>query len=148
MDYIVFKDEYTGKDIKGIPLAKYVNKYGIPVKRGNRIVHKWEEDYYYIVFIPWKHQEKEIREVKQSNIISGLKEKYENWIEVDKYTSEAFDGEYATFPDSMEVKGFYGLPFIYQHKEFVANQVLHNYNENLTILYKEVPELLNEEFSI
>ena len=98
----------------------------------------------YIVFIPWKHQLKELREVDEKYIINPQSfNADETWITKDKFTSETYDGY--IYPSSLEVKDFVGYKFIYDNNSFIANLCLHEFEDCLTILYKNMPEVLDIE---
>lgn len=151
MDYIKFN--FKDKIIKGIPLAKFKTKHPNIIKRCipkkflfikyNKIIKEKNYPTLYIVFIPWKHEEKELKLIEETNIIDLKEIKNDKWIHVKEYRSKSYYD--AIGYDCCDVSNFYGLDFIYQNNQFVVNMIASNYYENLTILYKEMPEILEEE---
>lgn len=151
MVQIEFYDD--GSIIKGILLGKY--------QRSHYEVYSYEKKFLwktktihalrtlntpvYVVFIPWKHQLKELREVDEKYIINPQSFNVdETWITKDKFiseTSETYDGY--MYPSSLEVKDFVGYKFIYENNSFIAKLCLHEFEDCLTILYKNMPEALD-----
>lgn len=140
---------YYGRIAKGILLGKYQR-----IHEEHEIVKKrffWKiyekhkvkkiDSPLYIIFIPWKHQEKEIIEIDEKKVIEiGEVVKEENWINVDKYTSCMKEDYWCKV--SIKVKNFNGYKFIYDNNSFIVNLVSCNYHENLNIIYKMFPEFL------
>jgi hypothetical protein len=99
----------------------------------------------YLIFIPWRHQEKELIEVDEKYIINPETiQMDEIWINVDKFTSERSESvENHTWNESLEVNKFIGYKFIYENNDFLINVCLHDWWEPLTIIYQNIPQLLN-----
>mgnify|MGYP003531899324 FL=1 len=99
----------------------------------------------YLIFIPWRHQEKELIEVDEKYIINPETiQMDETWINVDKFTSERSESvENHTWNESLEVNKFIGYKFIYENNDFLINVCLHDWWEPLTIIYQNIPQLLN-----
>ena len=150
---IVVNFEHNGQITKGILLGKY--------RRPHEVVHTVEKKFFgkkkvidklrksnsflYIIFIPWRHQLKELVEIDEKNILNTESIILnDEWMFVDKYTSESDDEYYAP---SVVVNEFIGYRFIYENNSFIIDLVLHEYNNNLAILYKNIPEMLELDLS-
>lgn len=95
----------------------------------------------YIIFIPWKHKEKELVEVDEKYTLNlNSIEFEEEWIEVGSFVSKFFNGY--IYHASMEVNKFRGYKFIYDYNSFIINMVLYETHRNLEVLYKHLPKLL------
>lgn len=47
---------------------------------------------------------------------------------------------------SLEAKDFIGYKFMYENNSFIANLCLHEFEDCLRILYKNMPEVLDIDF--
>ena len=140
---------YYGNTVKGILLGKYQRVHELHQITKKKFFGKEYEKHkfkktnspIYIIFIPWKHQIKEIVEIDEHYVleIDGLL-KEEDWINVDSYTSSVL--EHNEYEVSIKVKNFNGYKFIYDNNSYIVNLLLSNNKENLELLYKIYPELL------
>ena len=140
---------YYGNTVKGILLGKYQRVHELHQITKKKFFGKVYEKHkvkktnspLYIIFIPWKHQIKEIVEIDEHHVleIDGLL-KEEDWINVDSYTSSVL--EHNEYEVSIKVKNFNGYKFIYDNNSYIVNLLLSNNKENLELLYKTYPELL------
>ena len=146
---IKIKFDYYGNIINGILLGVYERQheetYTIEKKLFGRIktIYKTRKltSPLYIIFIPWKHKEKELVEVDEKYILNlNSIEFEEEWIEVSSFVSKSFDGD--IYYASMEVNKFRGYKFIYDYNSFIINMVLYETHKNLEVLYKHLPKLL------
>ena len=144
---IEFYDE--GKVIKGILLGKYQRphdelysyekKFLWKTKTINK--HRTLNTRLYIVFIPWKHRIKELREVDEKYILNPTSVyEDERWIKKDRLISETYDGY--IYPSSLKVNDFAGYEFLCDNNSFIADLCLHQLDDCLKVLYKNMPELL------
>lgn len=141
--------------VEGIPLAIYTRKKTkIVLEKKKFLFFQYNRNknlvlnnQIWLVFIPYQHRLKEIIEVDEENIIKNNFKVIPTWAKVESFTSEAFEYPEAQYKDRLIIKNFLGYKFIYEHNEFICNLVLGNANENLDILYKEMPEILNEKFN-
>lgn len=147
---IKIKFDYYGNIINGILLGVYERQheetYTIEKKFFGKIktIYKTRKltSPLYIIFIPWKHKEKELVEVDEKYILNlNSIEFEEEWIEVSSFVSKSFDGD--IYHASMEVNKFRGYKFIYDYNSFIINMVLYETHKNLELLYKYLPELLD-----
>ena len=146
---IVVKFEYNGQITKGILLGKYRRPheevYTVEKKflGKKKVIDKWRKSnsFLYIIFIPWKHQLKELVEIDEKYILN-IDSIFLNdeWVSIDKYISESDDEYYAP---SVVVKEFVGYRFMYENNSFIIDLVLHNSHKNLSILYKHIPKILD-----
>lgn len=143
---------YDRKCTKGILLGKYQGSYEKMYSEKKKIFGKMitktiyqtriVQTTFYIVFIPWIHQEKELIEVDEKDMIHPEMLPVDaNWIQIDKFVSKACYDE--IYHQRVEVENFIGYKFIYENNNFITNLRLHETTENLTILYKEMPEILD-----
>ena len=96
----------------------------------------------YVIFIPWKHQLKELLEVAEKHIVNPQSLSTDKtWIAKDKFISETYDGY--IYPLKLEVKNFVGYKFIYENNSFIANLRLHEFENCLKVLYNNMPEILD-----
>ena len=140
---------YCGNIVKGILLGKYQRVHELHHIIKKKFFGKVYEKHkvkktnspLYIIFIPWKHQAKEIIEIDESYVleIAGLL-KEEEWINVDSYTSLVL--EHNEYEVSIKVNNFNGYKFIYDNNSFIVDLVLSNTKDNLNILYTKYPEFL------
>ena len=149
---VVIKFHYNERIISGILLGKYQRPHDevYSVKKKflwkTKIIykHKTLNTPLYLIFIPWRHQEKELIEVDEKYIINPEAVLIdETWIHVDKFTSERTESvENHTWNESLEVNKFIGYKFIYENNDFLINVCLHDWWECLTIIYENLPQLL------
>lgn len=109
-------------------------------KTKSKIATKTEETY--LVFIPWKHREKQLCEIAPSNALPFEKSFPTDWIFIPEFVSNGTE----EFYPSVTVKNFSGYRFICENNSFICDQACGEYEANLEILYSEFPELLDEEF--
>ena len=144
---------YYGNTVKGILLGKYQGVHELHQIIKKKFFGKVYEKHkvkktnspLYIIFIPWKHQIKEIVEIDENYVleIDGLL-KEEDWIYVDSYTSSVL--EHNEYEVSIKVKNFNGYKFIYDDNEFIAN-IRNGLTEYcLETLYNNLPSIIEEEF--
>lgn len=145
---IDYRDGNT--NIKGILLGKYQRQHEELRPYQKRCLWKTKTVYktetiltsFYIIFVPWKHKEKQIIEIDERNIVTPQAIKLDkSWIKAEEFTSETLDG--SVYPLSMKVNDFIGYKFIYDNNSFIINLLLHEEWDNLTVLYKNMPELLD-----
>lgn len=136
--------------IKGILLGKYQRPHDEVYSYEKKFLWKTKTIYahrttntpLYAVFIPWKHQLKEIREVDEKYIVNLQSLNVDDaWIKKDKFISETYDG--FIYPLSLEINNFAGYKFMYDNNSFIANLCLYEFEDCLTILYKNMPEVLD-----
>lgn len=148
MVQIEFYDD--GSVIKGILLGKYQRPHDEVYSYEKKFLWKTKTIYahrtlitpLFVVFIPWKHQMKELREVDEKYIVNLQSLNVdESWIKKDKFISEPYDGY--IYPLSVEVTDFVGYKFMCDDNSFIANLCLHEFEDCLTTLYKNMPEVLN-----
>ena len=147
---IEFYDD--GRVVKGILLGKYQRPHNEVYSYEKKFLWKTKTIYahrtlnasLYVIFIPWKHQIKELREVDEKYIVNPQSfNTDETWIKIDKFVSETCDGY--IYPLSLEVKDFVGYEFMYDNNSFIANLCLHEFEDCLRILYKNMPEVLDAD---
>lgn len=140
----------NGTKIKCILLGKYQRQHKelqsyqkrCLWKNSSVYITKTIDTYFYIILIPWKHREKQIVEINERNIVNSQSIKLdESWIKVDEFISETLDG--SIYPLSMKVNDFVGYKFIYENNSFIINLSLHDECDNLSVLYRNMPELLD-----
>ena len=124
-----------------IVLAKFKVECPEYIFRGKEYKVVTKQLLHYLVFIPWKHQEKELLAIEENEIIDGNLVIPAEWIRVDKFTSPTRD----EIPDCFEIRDFWGYDFIYENDFFIAHCLEHRDREPLEVLYKNMPELLLEE---
>ncbi len=152
MVVIDFYDD--GKVIKGILLGKYQRRHDEVCSYEKKFLWKTKTIHkhrilntpLYVVLIPWKDQRKELREVDEKYIIDPQAfNADETWLTKDKFISEAYDGHVCMnlAPVRFEINDFVGYKFMYDDNSFIAKLCLHEFEECLTILYKNMPEVLD-----
>ena len=150
---VIIQFHYNERIISGILLGKYQRPHDEVYSVKKRFLwktkiiykHKTLNTPLYLIFIPWRHQEKELIEVDEKYIINPETiQMDETWINVDKFTSERTESvENHTWNESLEVNKFIGYKFIYENNDFLINVCLHDWWEPLTIIYQNIPQLLN-----
>lgn len=133
---------HEGNLIKGILLGKYQYLRNEKKSLWERIgIQKKQTACSYVIFIPWKHREKEIVVVDETDMIHPETIQLdETWIAIDKFISKYFDGQ--IYHASLEVRNFVGYNFMYENNSFIINLLLHEAWDNLTVLYKNIPQIL------
>lgn len=96
-----------------------------------------------IIFIPYKHQLKELKLISFDDVLDNDFNK-NNFVENDTFFTKYYytDNNYFEY----KILNFYGYHFICQDKSFIAN--IYN-NENFKCLenvYKNLPTIINEIF--
>ena len=149
----IIKFEYDGQIVKGILLGKYRRPHEVvhTVEKKffgkKKVVDKWRKSnsFLYIIFIPWRHQLKELVEIDEKYILNTDSIDFnDEWVSIDKYISESNDECYAP---SVVVKEFTGYKFMYENNSFIIDLVLHENHNNLAIIYKNIPEMLEIDLS-
>ena len=150
---VIIQFHYNERIISGILLGKYQRPHDEVYSVKKRFLwktkiiykHKTLNTPLYLIFIPWRHQEKELIEVDEKYIINPETiQMDETWINVDKFTSEISESvENHTWNESLEVNKFIGYKFIYENNDFLINVCFHDWWEPLTIIYQNIPQLLN-----
>ncbi|MBQ7337927.1 MAG: hypothetical protein IJW40_05665 [Clostridia bacterium] len=99
---------------------------------------------YCLVFIPWKHREKELVLLPMSDIITIDKLIGNDIVSIEKYISPFTEEDpyYAEY----KISNFVGYKFIYEYKNYIADIRNQCFRKPLEILYQHHPELLQEEF--
>ena len=150
---VIIQFHYNERIISGILLGKYQRPHDEVYSVKKRFLWKTKIVYkhrtlntpLYLIFIPWRHQEKELIEVDEKYILNPETVKMdETWINVDKFSSERTEsfGNYS-WNESLEVNNFIGYKFIYENNSFMISVCLHEWWEPLTIIYQNIPQLLN-----
>lgn len=144
---------YNNRVINGVLLAKYQRPHDEVYTVKQKFLWKTKLTYQhrtlntplYVIFIPWRHQEKELIEVDEKYIINPENIQIDKtWINIDKFTSErteSFDNR--SWKESIEVNNFLGYKFMYDNNSFMINLCLHEWREVLTTLYQTMPQLLD-----
>ena len=99
---------------------------------------------YCLVFIPWKHREKELLLLSMRDIITIDKLIGNDIVSIEKYISPFTEEDpyYAEY----KISNFVGYKFIYEYKNYIADIRNQCFTKPLEILYQHHPELLQEEF--
>lgn len=148
MVQIEFSD--GGRVMKGILLGKYQRPHEEVCSYERKILwrtktilkRRRENAPFYVVFVPWKHKEKELMEIEEKQIVNLQSVRADaEWIQKDEYVSKIYDGPICHA--SMKVVDFAGYPFLYENNSFVINLCLREREDNLKILYEHMPEVLN-----
>lgn len=150
---VTIKFWHNNRIISGILLAKHQRPHDEVYSVKKKFLWKTKITYehrtlntpLYVIFIPWRHEEKELVEVDEKYIIDPENiEIDETWIYIDKFTSErteSFDNR--IWKESIEVSNFLGYKFMYDNNSFMINLCIHEYWEALTTLYQNMPQLLD-----
>ena len=139
--------------IKGILLGKYQCPHDEVYSVTKRFLWKTKHIYkhrtlntpLYIIFVPWKHREKELVTVDEKNIINPKTVQIdEAWIKIDCFVSERIESynDYS-WRESINANAFLGYKFIYENNDFLINLHLHEWHEALTVLYQHMPDILD-----
>lgn len=144
---IEVKFDYYGQTVKGILLCRYQRLHDEIFTTERRFLwwkkstskYKKVSTPLYVIFVPWKHREKEIVEIPERRIIDPYSLNLPNdWRKIDYFVSEAYDDIYHA---SVEVNNFVGYPFIGDYNHFVFNMASYEFTNNLELLYQNMPEL-------
>ena len=147
MTQVEFK--YNGRVMKGILLGKYQCPHEEVYTYQKRFFWKTKLIYksrtlhtpVYVIFIPWKHREKELVEIDEKYIIHPESIQPElSWIKIDRFISKVDDG-YVNLLE-MKVNDFIGYPFLYENNSFLGSLALCDTRYILTVLYQSMPEIL------
>jgi len=150
---VIIKFHYEERIISGILLGKYRRPHDEIYSVKKKFLWKTKVTYkqktldtpLYVIFVPWRHKEKELIEVDEKYIIHPETIQFdETWMNVDAFTSERTEmfGN-NSWSESIEVNDFVGYKFMYDNNSFMINLCLHERWEPLTILYQNMPQLLN-----
>lgn len=99
---------------------------------------------YCLVFIPWKHREKELSLISMEDVITIDKLVGDDIVSVEKYVSPFTEED--PYYAECKISNFVGYKFVYEYKNFIANIRNQCFTTALEILYQHHPELLYEEF--
>lgn len=150
---VIIQFRYQERIISGILLGKYQRPHDEVYSVKKRFLwktkiiykHKTRNTPLYLIFVPWRHKEKELIEVDEKYIIDPEAIQMDKtWINIDKFSSErteSFDNY--SWNESIEVNNFTGYKFMYDHNSFMINLCLHEWWEPLMIIYQNIPQLLN-----
>ena len=145
---IEFYDD--GVITKGILLGIYQRPYDDVYSYEKKFLWKTKTVYkhqtinttFYLVFIPWKHQIKELREIKEEYIVDPQSIRIdEDWIKKESFISRTANKH--IYQACIEVNDFVGYKFLYDNNNFIANLYLYELDDCLNTLYKNLPEFLN-----
>ncbi|MFA6860531.1 MAG: hypothetical protein WCR30_04005 [Clostridia bacterium] len=97
-----------------------------------------------LCFIPWKHQQKELVLIRNNFDKKTTFKKIENTIKVENFVSRYYDDCFLN--SQINIKNFEGYKFIYDNTSFLAELYMGDSENCLSLLYKELPSILFEEF--
>ena len=146
---VTIKFNYQGEILNGVFLAKYERlhneiytierKFFKKIKRIEKMMKTTSP--LYLIFIPYRHKEKEIIEIDEKHIINLNSLKLDdNYFKVENFVSKT---NFDYYNNEVNVNNFIGYKFIYDYNSFIANITLQETYNDLEILYKNLPELLN-----
>ena len=147
MDKIKIQIDFGQKTsiVEAVLLAKFIREYTSYISTKRLLFRRLKEvkksELCYLVFIPWKHREKELLVIKESEIVSDNFTQPTEWVNIDSFTSSTKE----EYHDYFEIKDFWGYDFIYENRFFLAHVMESITWEPLEVLYKNMPELLSEE---
>lgn len=98
-----------------------------------------------LVFIPWKHREKELDIIPVDDILCDFNNYRDDWISVKEFISN-FAGYDALYKSQVKVEDFYGDKIIFDNNSFIASFIEGESHYCFNILYKYRPFLLNLDF--
>ena len=99
---------------------------------------------YCLVFIPWKHREKELALIATDDAVTMEKIEGEGVVFAESFVSP-FTKE-APYYAEYKISSFVGYDFIYEYKSFIGDVRNQCGEKPLELLYRYAPELLCEEF--
>ena len=141
--------QYNNKEVPAFLLARFhmVENELVSVKglfgRRKDIFTPLERQYC-LVFIPWKHQVKELVLVSMRDIITMDRLDGNDVVSIEKYRSPFT--EEAPYYVEYKITDFVGYKFVYDYKNFIADVRNQCFAKPLELLYQRYPELLQEEF--
>lgn len=141
--------KYNNREVPAILLARFdmVDKEFVSVKG---LFGKIKDIFtpiqrqYCLVFIPWKHKEKELALISIYDVITIDKLVGNDIVSIEKYISP-FTEENPYYAE-YKISNFVGHRFVYDYKNFIADIRNQCFEKPLEILYQHYPELLQEEF--
>lgn len=146
---VTIKFNYQGEILNGVFLAKYERLhneiYTIEKKFFKRLkkiekIRKISTPLY-LIFIPYRHKEKEIVEIDEKHIINLDSLKLDdNYFKAKSFVSKT---NFDYYNNEISISNFIGYKFIYDYNSFIANITLQETYNSLDVLYKNMPELLN-----
>ena len=141
---------YNDREVTAVLLAcfhmvdnEFVTKKGFLGRRKD--VLTLVERPYCLVFIPWKHREKELSLIAIQNVIALDKLVGDEIVSAEEYISP-FTEETPYYAE-YKISNFVGYKFVYENRNFIANIRNQCFTTALEILYQHHPELLREEFN-
>lgn len=139
---------YCGESISAYPLARFfMTDEEVPSVRGlfgsTKTTVKTVRRERYLVFIPWRHREKELAIIPRGDVDVEIKNTCGNIISVESFVSpfKAEEPYYAEY----EITDFSGYRFIYDYRSFIADVRNRCSEEPLEILYANLPMLSEGE---
>lgn len=137
--------KYNDKEVNAVLLAQFdmVDNEMISVKGLlGRIKHIFSpvKRQYCLVYIPWKHQEKELALVCLNDVITFDKLIGDDVISIESYISDFTKEE--PYYTEYKISDFVGYKFIYDYRSFVADVKNQCFTKPLEILYQHYPQLL------
>ena len=138
----------NGKERQAFLLARFnmVDKEVVSLKgmfgRVKNVLTDTERSYC-LVFIPWKHQEKELALIPVRDVITLDKLVGDDIVVIEKFISP-FTEENPYYAE-YKILDFIGYKFIYDYKNFIADIRNQCPTKPLEMLYQHYLELLQEE---
>ena len=147
------KAKYNNSIIECYPLAVFLWKdYDNETKKHKFLFFSWftnkiveVERLMALVFIPWKHSEKEIALIPAKNILASVDSFNSDWVKSDIFKCE-YKEPWWYKSDVIILKQFQSEDFIFNNKDIISLCICHEYEECLAKLYKEKHSLLELEF--
>ncbi len=141
--------EYNNREVPAILLARFdmIDNEFVSIKglfgRVKDVFVPMKHQYC-LVFIPWKHREKELAIISIEKAITLDKLNGDDVVSIDKYISPFTEEDpyYAEY----KISNFAGYKFIYEYKNYIADIRNQCFMKPLEFLYQHHPELLKEEF--
>lgn len=99
---------------------------------------------YCLLFLPWKHQIKELALVSMKDVITIDKLIGDDIVSVDAYVSPFTEED--PYYREYQISNFVGYKFIYEYKNCIADIRNRCFTKPLELLYQHHPELLQEAF--
>ena len=144
---------YNNAIIECLPLACFMwDDLEIIEKKHKFLWYKWcshktkkKKKLCSLVFIPWKHREKELDIIPVDDILCDFNNYRDDWISVKEFISN-FAGYDALYKSQVTVEDFYGDKIIVDNNSFIASFIEGECYYCFNILYKYRPFLLNLDF--
>ena len=139
--------QYNNQEVEAILLAHFkMADNELAEKKGlfgllKRSVTPIERKYC-VVFLPWKHAEKELALVPASDVKSAVEITGDDVVNVSEYISR-FSQE-SPYYTEYKVSDFVGYKFIFDNKNFIADIKNQCTAKPIEVLYQNYPELLQE----